>query len=173
MDYFYLSETICKCHEWKSLIKKKKTKAPKEGKPIPYPFADLDEDANEDADEAILKIFQIKYDNKLSTTAKFILNSFQNKFIYYAIDDILDILELNQIEKENLLTILYSPIISLQNNFSVNFFDIWIREIYIEEIGKVNRLLQNHSETKEQFSYITIELLYTTRLPFKKLEPLW
>jgi hypothetical protein len=72
---------------------------------------------------------------------KFILNSFQNKYIYYAIDDILYTLKSNPIERDNLLAILYSPVLSLQNNFSVNFFDIWIREIYIEEISKLINFL--------------------------------
>jgi hypothetical protein len=68
---------------------------------------------------------------KIISIAKFILNSFQNKYLYYAIDDILYSLKSNPIERDNLLGILYSPVLSLQNNFSINFFDIWIREIYI------------------------------------------
>jgi hypothetical protein len=77
---------------------------------------------------------------------KFILNSFQNKYIYYAIDDILYLLKSNPIERDNLLAILYSPVLSLQNNFSINFFDIWIREVYIDEISKVNKFLTNDSQ---------------------------
>ena len=45
--------------------------------------------------EVISKTFQIKYQKNLSSTAKVILNSFQNKYIYYAIDDILYGLEIN------------------------------------------------------------------------------
>ena len=89
------------------------------------------------------KLFQIKYEKKLSSTAKAILNSFQNKYIYYAIDDILYLLKTNTIERNNLLALLYSPILSLQNNFSINFFDIWIREVYIEEPIKPNKFLTN------------------------------
>jgi hypothetical protein len=66
--------------------------------------------------------------------AKLILNSFQNKYIYYAIDDILYSLKSNPIERDNLLAILYSPVLSLQNNFSINFFDIWIREFILRNI---------------------------------------
>jgi hypothetical protein len=39
--------------------------------------------------EITSKTFQIRYEKKLSPIAKLILNSFQNKYIYYAIDDIL------------------------------------------------------------------------------------
>jgi hypothetical protein len=109
----------------------------------------------------------------LSSTAKAILNSFQNKYIYYAIDDILYLLKANSIERNNLLALLYSPILSLQNHFSINFFDIWIREIYIEEIRQTNKFLTNDFQTSELFSYITIKLFYKTRVPVKKQESLW
>ena len=123
--------------------------------------------------EATSKTFQIKYEKRLSPLAKVILNSFQNKYIYYAIDDILYSFKANSTERENLLAILYSPVLSLQNNFFINFFDIWIREVYIEEISQVNKFLTNDSQTSGQFSYITIKLLYKTRVPVKKQESLW
>ena len=123
--------------------------------------------------EGILRTFQIRYEKKLSSIAKLVLNSFQNKYIYYAIDDILDSFQSNPNERDNLLAILYSPILSLQNNFSINFFDIWIDEIYIKEISKVNKFLNNDSSNLEQSSYIIIKLIYKTRIPSKKPDPLW
>jgi hypothetical protein len=119
------------------------------------------------------KTFQIKYKKKLSTLAKLILTSFQDKYLYYAIDDILYSFQLNSTERDNLLAILYSPVLSLQNDFSINFFDIWINEISINKVSKVNRFLKNDSSNLEQFSYITIKFYYTTKLPPKKREPLW
>jgi hypothetical protein len=119
------------------------------------------------------KTFQIKYEKKLSSIAKLVLNSLRLKYLYYAIDDILYLLKANPIERDNLLAILYSPIISLQNNLSINFFDIWIHEIYINETPKINKFLTNDSKNFEQFSYITIKLLYKTRIPIKKQESLW
>ena len=74
-----LYENRCKCNEEFSIIKKRKSTTKSEGKPLQYPKPN----------EIISKTFQIKYDKKLSPTSKFILNSFQNKYIYYAIDDIL------------------------------------------------------------------------------------
>lgn len=158
-----LYENRCKCNEEFSIIKKRKSTTKSEGKPLQYPKPN----------EIISKTFQIKYDKKLSTTSKFILNSFQNKYIYYAIDDILYLFELNKTERNNLLAILYSPVLSLQNNFFVNFFDIWIREIYIDEVSKVNKFLNQDSQTSEQFSYIIIKFFYKTRVPVKKQESLW
>lgn len=158
-----LYENRCKCNEEFSTTKKRKSTTKSEGKPLQYPKSN----------EIISKTFQIKYDKKLSTTSKFILNSFQNKYIYYAIDDILYLFELDQTERNNLLAILYSPVLSLQNNFFVNFFDIWIREIYIDEVSKVNKFIHQDSQTSQQFSYIIIKFFYKTRVPVKKQESLW
>lgn len=119
------------------------------------------------------KTFQIKYEKKLSTFARMILSSFNTKYLYYAIDDILYSFQLDVSERDNLLAILYSPVLSLQNNFSINFFDIWIREIYISDVSKINRFLKNDSSNLEQFNYITIKLEYIKREPPKKPDPIW
>lgn len=158
-----LYENRCKCNEEFSITKKRKSNTRSEGKPLQYPKPS----------EITSKTFQIKYHEDLSTTAKFILNSFQNKYIYYAMDDILYSLKSNPIERDNLLAVLYSPVLSLQNNFSVNFFDIWIRDIYIDEISKPNKFLKQNAEKSEKFNYITIKLFYKTRVPIKKQESLW
>ena len=158
-----LYENRCRCNEEVWLNKKRSSNNRSEGKPLQYPKPN----------EITSKIFQIKYEKKLSSIAKFVLNSFQNKYIYYAIDDIIYLLKSNPIEQDNLLTILYSPVLSLQNNFSVNFFDIWIQEIYVNEVSKINKFIVNDSKNLEQFSYITIKLLYKTRVPIKKQDSLW
>ena len=158
-----LYELRCKCKEEFSITKKRKSSTRSEGKPLQYP----------DLNEITSKTFQIKYDQKISSVAKFLLNSFRNKYLYYAIDDILYLLKSNPTEQENLLTILYSPVLSIHNNFSINFFDIWIHEVYIQETSKVNKFLTQKSKNFEQFSYITIKLLYKTRVPIKKQESLW
>lgn len=150
-----LDELRCKCKE------KRKSNSKTKGKPLVYP------------DELTAKTFQIKYDKKLSIIAKFLLNSFQNKYLYYALDDILYLLKSNPIEQDNILEILYSPIISLQNNFSINFFDIWIHEIYISEVSKRNKFLINKDQNLNQFTYITVKLLYKTPILSKKPESLW
>jgi hypothetical protein len=158
-----LYESRCRCKEEFSITKKRKSNTRSEGKPLQYP----------NFNEITSKTFQLKHHKKLSLTAKFILNSFHNKYIYYAIDDILYLLKSNPIERDNLLAILYSPVLSLQNNFSINFFDIWINEIYITEESKVNKFLNKNSQHLEQFTYITIKFLYKTRVPIKKQDSLW
>lgn len=158
-----LYENRCKCNEEFSITKKRKSNNRSEGKPLQYPKPS----------ELKSKTFQIKYHQNLSLTAKFILNSFQNKYIYYAIDDILYSLKSNPIERDNLLAVIYSPIISLQNNFFVNFFDIWIRDVYINEVSKTNKFLTKDSKNLNKVTYITIKLFYKTRVPVKKQESLW
>ncbi len=153
----------CKCNETISIKKKQTLKKRSEGKPLQYPKSN----------EIVSKVFHISYKKNLSPTAKIILNSFQNKYIYYAIDDILYAFRYNPSERDSLLAILYSPILSLQNNFSINFFDIWIREVYIDEISKTNKFFNHESKTFKQSNLITIQFLYKVSIPVKKQESLW
>jgi hypothetical protein len=158
-----LYEIRCKCNEEISVTKKRKSINRSEGKPVLYP----------NPGELTSKTFQIKYEKQLSSVAKFLLNSFQNKYLYYAIDDILYLLNSNPSERDNLLALLYSPVLSLQNNLSINFFDIWIQEIYIDDVSKTNKFLQTNAQNFETFHYITVKLLYRTKVPVKKQESLW
>ena len=173
---------ICKCKERVSITKERKVN--KRVEPFQYPARnpipnpdEVDEEKIEkfleDVENRIVKTFQIKYERKLSSIANLLLNSFQNKYLYYAIDDILYLLKSNPVERDNLLGILYSPVLSLQNNLSINFFEIWIDEIYINEIPKVNKFLTNNGQNFEPFCYITIKLLYTPTKPIKQKESLW
>ena len=144
----------------------KKKRKSNEGRPLKYPHLNY-------PNKSTSKTFQIRYEKNLSSIAKLVLNSFQNKYIYYAIDDILDSFESNPSERDNLLAILYSPVLSLQNNFSIHFFDIWIDQIYINQVSKVNKFLKNDSSNLEQSTYIIIKLIYETRIPIKKPDSLW
>lgn len=119
------------------------------------------------------KTFHIKCERKLSSVEKIVLNSLNKKYLYYAIDDILSLLKVRSVERTNILSILYSPVLSLQNNLSVSFFDIWIKEIYISERPRFNKFLLKKSSNFETFNYITIEFLYIVRTPKKKADTLW
>lgn len=172
-----LYEKRCRCNEKFSIFEKRSSTNRSEGRPFPYIIRPLYEIG--EIDEMIYGrrlesfTFQIKYEKELSTIAKFILSSFQKKYIYYAIDDILYLLKSNPIEQNNLLSIIYSPIVSLQNNFYINFFEIWIDEIYINPVSKINKFIPSNYQNFEQFSYITIKLFYKRGVPIKKQEPLW
>ena len=169
-----LYEKRCRCNEKFSIFEKRSSSSRSEGRPFPYIRKPLYE-----SDEMIFGptpksfTFQIKYEKELSTIERFILSSFQKKYIYYAIDDILYLLNSNPIKRNNLLSIIYSPIVSLQNNFSINFFDIWIHEIYINEVSKINRFIPTNFQNLERFNYITIKLFYKPGIPTKKQETLW
>ena len=62
------------------------------------------------------KTFYIKYDKKLSAVEKILLNNFRKKYFYHAVDDILYSLKSKPIEQDNLLNMLYSPILSLKTD---------------------------------------------------------
>ena len=158
-----LYEKRCKCNEEFSITKKRKGKIRSEGKPLQYP----------NSNELSFKIFQAFSNKKLSLTAKFILNELSNKYLYYGIDDILYLLKFNSNEREQILELLYSSILFLQNNFSINFFDIWIREVYITEISKKNRFLENNLKILTENNLITIKFFYKPRVPSKKHDSLW
>ena len=64
-----------------------------------------------------IKLFHIKYKNQLSPIAKLILKSFRWKNIYFAIDDIIYLLRSNPIERDQLLAILNSSVLSLIYGF--------------------------------------------------------
>jgi len=120
-----------------------------------------------------LKTFQLSYQLPLSRNVQIILNSFKNKYIYYAIDDILCLLDSDPNERDNLLQILYSCMLSLHNEFSINFFDIWIDSIYFNDNFETNRFLKSKIVNKTSNLTISIKLHYFKRMPIKKPEPIW
>lgn len=169
----------CYCSELKKLNEKEKNRLKSNrtglsnGKPLPY--QDGIQLTENFLPEQFLKTFQVKSKFRFSLTGRNILTSFTNKYIYYAIDDILYLLDSNPIERDNLLSILYSCMLSLHNDFSVNFFDIWIDSIYINENYQTNRFLKtkmvNLNQVRE--TTITLKLHYFTRAPIKKPESIW
>ena len=72
-----------------------------------------------------------------------------------------------------LLQILNSSVIFLQNNLYVNFFDIYIYDITINEISKFNRFVNEQSELFKLSNTITIKLAYQVKVVPKKLETIW
>ena len=109
-----------------------------------------------------IKTFNVKSEKKLSPLAKLILQSIQFKHFYYVRDDISYLLKSNPIERDFLLQALYSIVISLQNNLYINFFDMWIYEIYINKVPNQNKFINKKSENLESDEYITIKLAYTS-----------
>jgi len=120
-----------------------------------------------------VKTFSLKYNRKLSKRAKTILQSFRLKVYYYVIDDILYFLKSDQKECDRLVQILHSTAIFLQNNFGVNFFDIYIYDIQVEEIPKFNRFTNNRNESLKTLSNINIKLAYQVQSIEKNSETTW
>lgn len=111
-----------------------------------------------------VKTFNVKSEKKLSSLAKLILKSVQYKHFYYVRDDISYLLKSNPIEQEFILDALDSMAISLQNNLSINFFDMWIYEIYINKISNNNKFINKKSQNLESGEYLTIKLAYSMNI---------
>ena len=107
-----------------------------------------------------IKTFNVKSEKKLSSLAKLILQSVQFKHFYYVRDDISYLLKSNPIERDFLLQALYSIVISLQNNLSINFFDMWVYDIYINKVSSHNKFMNEKSQNLEADEYITIKIAY-------------
>ena len=120
-----------------------------------------------------IKTFNVKCDDKLSPLAKTILQSFKFKLYYYVIDDLLYLLKSNPDERDYLLQLLNSSVIFLQNNLYVNFFDIYIYDISVNQISKFNRFVNEQSESFKISNTITIKLAYQVKSVPKKLETIW
>ena len=120
-----------------------------------------------------IKTFNIKYEKKLSPLAKTIIQSLKFKLYYYVVEDLLYLLKTNQNEANQLLQILHSTVIYLQNNLYVNFFDIYVYEISITEKHNLNKFIQNSSDYFESLNYLTIKLAYQVKPVSKKLESVW
>ena len=120
-----------------------------------------------------IKTFNIKCDNELSSLAKVVLKSFKFKLYYYIVDDLLYLLKSKPEERDYLLQILHSSVIFLQNNLYVNFFDIYIYDITINEISKFNRFVNDQSKSFKVSTMITIKLAYQVKPVRKKLETTW
>ena len=120
-----------------------------------------------------IKTFNVKCDNELSSLAKVVLKSFKFKLYYYIVDDLLYLLKSNPKERDYLLQILHSSVIFLQNNLYVNFFDIYIYDISINEVSNFNRFVNEQSESFKVSNTITIKLAYQVKPVTKKLETTW
>ena len=160
----------CYCKEItaaKKKLQKQKSKRRglSEGKSVYYPrnITKLD--------KKMAKTFQIHYDDSLSSVTKSILHTCQNKYVYYSLDDLKRIKNLK--ERKSLLAFLFSSLLSLHNNFSVNFFDIWIDQISLTPIPESNRFLVKNTQKSRKSTLIRLTLYYQTRLPIKKPESLW
>lgn len=166
----------CICKEINKELKKNSKPKPDrtpagDGRGVEYPNSYRNPNYNKTI--IFEKTFHMKYEGNLSVLTKSVLNSFHQKYIYYAIDDILYTLDSKSKERENLLQFFYSSMMLLHNNFSINFFDIWIESIYINDIYKENRFLTNDSKNLKQVTHITLKLYYIVRSPIKKVEPIW
>jgi len=111
----------------------------------------------------------VKYENDLSPLAKIIIKSFKMKLYCYAVDDFLYILKSNKSEVDRLLNVLNSTVIFLQNNFNVDYFDVYIYEFTINKVSKFNKIINTKSNHLSTSKYLTIKLAYKFKHNIKNL----
>ena len=120
-----------------------------------------------------IQTFTITYEKDISNKGKNILQSFKIKPYYYVIDDITYLLKSNPSECECFLQILHSTVISLQNNYKINFFDVFIYEIKINGITKFNKFNNILIKPSENSNEIIIKLAYQIKPIDKTVELTW
>lgn len=120
-----------------------------------------------------IKTFTVKYDNKISIPAITVLQSFKFKLYHYVIDDLLYLLKFNIQERDYFLQIFHSSAIFLHNNLYVNFFDMYIYEIGINEVKNLNRFVDPQSDKYHISTYLTIKFAYQVKPITKKFETVW
>ena len=173
--HVYLGRYRCVCNEqiwYKKTKKQKKKKKRRKARDIEYPYKGP-KFFNLKSLPKKGKTFQIYYDRELSIITKFILTSFQNKYLYYAIEDLKSTSFSNEFEKNVILSAIYNATLFLHNNECTNLFDIWIQNVYIQENIKNNRLLNSKFKPEVNYTKITLVLFYKIQQPRQKLEPLW
>ena len=88
-------------------------------------------------------------------------------------DDLLYLLKSNPEERDYLLQILHSSVIFLQNNLYVNFFDIYVYDIAINEVSNFNRFVNDQTGQFKVSNNIIIKFAYQIKPITKKLETVW
>jgi len=120
-----------------------------------------------------IETFNIKCTKTISNYTKTILQILKGKGYYYVIDDLLYHLKSHKKECDYLLQILHSTVIYLQNNKGINFFEIFIYEIYINEAKNSNKFDRNQNKSFKNLNVLTIKLAYQ-KIPFiEPVEVVW
>lgn len=112
-----------------------------------------------------------KYNHRISVHVKKTLKNIRKCSFYKAIDIITYIS--NIFERNYLLQILYSAVTYTENNHSANLLKLWIDDIYVKKIPKLNNFMDQTDLNLKCNYYIIIILGFEYKdLPTKK-EPLW
>ena len=161
-----LAKYKCSCKKKLWYEKKKRYSAQttiKQGRSLFYP----------NQEKKNCKTFRFYYVGEFSDTAKLLLNSLKNKYIFYAIEDINSNKILDSVEKDNILSILSSTMAWLQNNQYINLFDIWIGNMYIQERKISNRFIKSKLKKSSDHTKLILVLFFKIRSPRKTPKSLW
>jgi len=112
-----------------------------------------------------------KYENTLSPAVENFLKSLRKHSFYKAKEKVSTIT--NNFERTLILQIIYSAVTYAENNHYANLMKLWIDDIYIKKVQKLNRFISKNSERLEYEYFIIINLGFEYKpFPIKK-ESLW
>lgn len=162
-----------------------KTKERREPKPLEYPRPERGCIGADDFGDLIPnpkcydplpegQTFRLQLSSPLSPTLKPLLASWKDKYLWYALDDLLDVFRTQPTEQQRMLGLLAGPVIRLQNRDSIDFFKIWIQQVWMEETPvSPNRFLAADRRPSDSTTLITLELCYQESRITPKPTPLW
>ena len=112
-----------------------------------------------------------EYNYKITQSLKRVLKTLRNRSFYMATDIISNLS--NTRERNTLLQILCSAVTYAENNHYANLVKIWINNIYIRKIPKINAYFDKNSQKLDATYYIIINLAFEYKtFPVKK-ESIW
>jgi len=121
----------------------------------------------------ISQTFNIKFEKKLSTRAKQVLQTWRNKSFYCANEDLLYVFKFNLSERDFLLQVLHSMAIFLQNATCSSFFDISIYNVIITEQSNFDKLNKQKVKNIRLFDSLTFTLHCHVAAPPEKQDIPW
>ena len=112
-----------------------------------------------------------KYNSTLSLN---ILNTLKNirKRSFYKAVEILSYLSDN-LERDYILQILYSATTYIENNYSANLLKVWINDIRIKEVKKLNKFFDKTNDDSNCEIFIIVNLGFEYKDILIKKQSLW
>jgi len=107
-----------------------------------------------------------KYEVRLSQNLKQVLKKLKKCSFYKSVGLLSNIS--NVTERNEILQILYSVVTYVENNHNANLVKLWIDDIFIENVSKINSFLNQNVEKLDDQSYIIINLGFEYKLPSVK-----
>ena len=112
-----------------------------------------------------------KYNSTLSLNVLNTLKNIRKRSFYKAVE-ILSYLSDN-LERDYILQILYSATTYIENNYSANLLKVWINDIRIKEVKKLNKFFDKTNDDSNCEIFIIVNLGFEYKDILIKKQSLW